>query len=250
MSTQSEKPQAPLYKRTVETLRNELARGVFPVGSLLPTESALCERFGVSRHTIREALRELKDARLIESRRGSGTIVTHPDEVAQTYVHEAGSLSELNQYAISNWDIRQSRLVALNETLAGRLNDKPGRKWLHMEAFRYLEDINRPVFWTEFYLHPDYASLARMIGKQARPIYELIQDIFGVHITEATQTMRAAVVDPAIAKALRLKKGEMVISVERTYIASSGRLVEWSRNIYPADQFQFSIKLRRTVPAT
>jgi DNA-binding GntR family transcriptional regulator len=63
-----------------DVVRSELKRlilgGEFVVGSKLPNEDRLCERFGVSRVTIREAVRGLIDDGLVVRRHGSGTYVT------------------------------------------------------------------------------------------------------------------------------------------------------------------------------
>ena len=50
-------------------------RGEFPRGCKLPTEGELSTRFGVSRPVLREALQALKDAGVVQSQRGSGTVV-------------------------------------------------------------------------------------------------------------------------------------------------------------------------------
>jgi len=49
----------PLNRRVVDPLRQEIGAGVLAVGERLPTEEALCQRFGISRHTVRDALRKL-----------------------------------------------------------------------------------------------------------------------------------------------------------------------------------------------
>ena len=50
------KSDDPLYLQVVRALKDEIVSGVHPVGSQLPTEEELCERFSVSRYTVREAL--------------------------------------------------------------------------------------------------------------------------------------------------------------------------------------------------
>ena len=54
------KSDGPLYLQVVRALKDEIVSGVYPVGSQLPTEEELCERFSVSRYTVREALRRLR----------------------------------------------------------------------------------------------------------------------------------------------------------------------------------------------
>ena len=63
------------YLQVARTLRKEIVDGVYPVGSQLPTEHELCERFSVSRYTVREALRRLRDDNLVASRPRTGTLV-------------------------------------------------------------------------------------------------------------------------------------------------------------------------------
>ncbi len=61
------------------TLRKEIVDGIYPpVGSQLPTEHELCERFAVSRYTVREALRRLREDNLVSSRPRTGTQVIPP----------------------------------------------------------------------------------------------------------------------------------------------------------------------------
>jgi len=63
-----------LYKLVVRALRAEILTGIYPIGTAIPSESQLVSRFGVSRHTIREALRHLRELGLVESRQGFGTV--------------------------------------------------------------------------------------------------------------------------------------------------------------------------------
>lgn len=58
-----------------EQLIRLVDRGEFPRGCKLPTEGELSARFGVSRPVLREALQALKDAGVVQSQRGSGTVV-------------------------------------------------------------------------------------------------------------------------------------------------------------------------------
>ena len=72
--------RARLRPLLADVVRNELRRailsGEFPFGSKLPNEDMLCDRFGVSRVTIREAVRGLIEDGYVVRRQGSGTFVT------------------------------------------------------------------------------------------------------------------------------------------------------------------------------
>lgn len=66
------------YGGIAEILRREIVAGTYPVGGRFPTEDALVQRFGVSRPTINNAVRALRDQGLVHVRRGVGAFVTDP----------------------------------------------------------------------------------------------------------------------------------------------------------------------------
>ncbi|WP_043117349.1 GntR family transcriptional regulator, partial [Pseudacidovorax intermedius] len=67
-------PGTSLHRQLFMVLRDEIVRGEYASG-LLPKEEALCERFGVSRITVRRALADLAAQQLVERRHGRGTFV-------------------------------------------------------------------------------------------------------------------------------------------------------------------------------
>lgn len=71
-----------LPEQVADQLRRRIAAGEFPVGSLLPTEQQLMSELGVSRSSVREALRSLVHAGLLGARAGYGTFVCATNDVA------------------------------------------------------------------------------------------------------------------------------------------------------------------------
>ena len=67
-----------LWREIEEVLSQDIVNGVFPAGSRLPKESELALRFGVNRHTIRQALAALRDRGAISIEQGRGTFVKAP----------------------------------------------------------------------------------------------------------------------------------------------------------------------------
>jgi DNA-binding FadR family transcriptional regulator len=63
----------------IEALVDQIVSGELPAGSHLPSEPSLCEIFGVSRITMREAVKSLEEKGLVVARQGSGTTVTEED---------------------------------------------------------------------------------------------------------------------------------------------------------------------------
>ena len=64
-----------LYEQVLEKLESQILQGVYQKGDYLPTEKKLVEQFGVSRITVREALRVLSENGVIATKKGSGSVV-------------------------------------------------------------------------------------------------------------------------------------------------------------------------------
>ena len=72
----SSRPAAP-YARVKQFLKEELARGRWPSGALMPSDAELVAQFGVSRMTVTRALRELQSEGLVDRVQGVGTFAAH-----------------------------------------------------------------------------------------------------------------------------------------------------------------------------
>ena len=70
--------RSPLYLQIAEILRQDLDRGVWTEGSLLPTISEISEKYAVAKITVRQAMKILEEEGLVESWRGRGTTVLPP----------------------------------------------------------------------------------------------------------------------------------------------------------------------------
>ena len=73
--TQNILPRKSLSDILTGKVAKAILDGVFPPGTSLPSERELCEQYGVSRSTLREALKALEDNELIQSRQGVGWFI-------------------------------------------------------------------------------------------------------------------------------------------------------------------------------
>jgi DNA-binding GntR family transcriptional regulator len=236
----------PLYVQVVAALKAEILRGVYPVGTSLPSEDTLGERFSVSRHTVREALRRLREDGLIASRQGVATTVVRP-AAGKSYVHEVASINDLFSFVSAlQFHIDTVGIVVTDAELAARLEVDAGQKWLKITGFRYPTDSSEPACWMEVYVHEHYAGIARLLDHNRGPIFELIETLYGERIVDVEQVLRTSPMPPHVAPALDAQPGETSVEVTRTFRISSGKIAQISVAHYPATNFQFSMKLRRT----
>ena len=73
-----------LVETAIESLRNAIEKGDWSVGDRLPVESELSDSLGVSRNTVREAVRVLVHVGMLETRQGDGTYVRATRDAGET----------------------------------------------------------------------------------------------------------------------------------------------------------------------
>ncbi|MFJ8310468.1 MULTISPECIES: FadR/GntR family transcriptional regulator [unclassified Streptomyces] len=120
----------PLVEQATERLREQIIKGEWTVGTKLPGENSLAQILGVGRSTVREALRALAGAGLVQARQGAGVFViaSKPQEdwptrlrrAAVTDVYEVRMLIEVEAAQMAAQRRTDDDLVALNEALAKR----------------------------------------------------------------------------------------------------------------------------------
>lgn len=234
----------PLYQQVANELIAAIRAGTHPVGSLLPTENELCERFAVSRYTVREALRQLTRLGLVSRRQGSGTQVAAAAP-APAYSQSMRSLSELFQYAQETvYAIDRVDRVTADEELAFILGGRPGRAWLRLEGVRRGRD-GRPICRTLVYVHPDYAAIEEEVRDHHGPIYQLIEARCGVTVKEVRQEIAAEPMGREVAERLGLKPGACALKIVRRYVGENDKPLEVSINHHPAEGFSYTMRLKR-----
>jgi len=239
--------RTPLYQQVLDALRGEILKGLFPVGSQLPTEEALTARFGVSRNTVREALRHLREGGLIASRQGAGTTVCGPG-AAPGYVQEIDSISDLIQYAASiRYQVDRSEPIAADKLLVAQIGGSVGQKWLRIEGLRFADGNAVPLCRTVVYVHADYAGVGRLVGRRKSAIYELIEDLYAEKIGDVEQTFRAYVAPAVVARDLEVESGTVVVEIKRVYRTTSKKIAEVAVNQFAFNRFTFAMRLRRAL---
>jgi GntR family transcriptional regulator len=233
------------YLQVARTLRKEIVDGVYPVGSQLPTEHELCERFSVSRYTVREALRRLRDDNLVSSRPRAGTLVV-PRIASNSYAQDNMSINDLLAFASgAHFDIEATKMVTIDAELAERTGLPEGQEWLSVLGYRQAAGAEYTHCWTEYYINRAFAAVGRLLQRHTGPIFPLIEDLFGISVVEVYQEIGAVLVTPELAGGLKVDAGSPAVEVHRTYRTSDGEIAQVTINTHPASRFRHSMTLRR-----
>jgi len=213
----SSHPASPRYRQLADRLLRDIEGGKYKVGAMLPPELELCARHGVSRHTVREALRRLADMGLLGRRQGIGTHVKARSGRGR-FVATLGSIEDLFQYTQrTRLKLIDERQVTADAKLAELLHCKAGQKWLKLETCRYPRGGSVPISHTEIYLLPAYGAIRDAIEGEGVWVYGLIEKHYGERIVEVQQEVGTAAASARIAKLLHCKPRAPALHVMRYY---------------------------------
>lgn len=231
------------YIQVARALRKDIIDGVYPVGSQLPTEHELCERFSVSRYTVREALRRLREDNLVSSRPRTGTLVV-PRSTSDSY--DVMSINDLVAFATeARFAIESIAMTTVDDDVSARSGLAAGEEWLAVRGVRQSEGAEFPLCRTEYYINRTFAAIGRLLQRHTGPIFPLVEDLFGVSIVEVHQEIAAVLIGPALAERLKTEPGSPALQVQRTYKTSDGETAQVTVNTHPASRFRHSMTMRR-----
>jgi GntR family transcriptional regulator len=235
----------PRYATVATALAAEILDGRRPVGALLPSEQDLCQRFGVSRSTVRHALRRLADLGLVAGAQGVGTRVI-ADLPRGCYVLAVRSATELMGYsARTRLDIRRRKMVLADAALAARLGCPKGTRWVHVSGLRQSGDAQDvTISICDLYIAEEFADVAESAELASTPAYRLIAQRRGVAVEAVQQEVGAIALNTKQATALRVAPGSPGLHIRRQFFAAGGRLLEATTNIHAsADRFVYTLRL-------
>lgn len=135
--------RAGLVDQVIEQMRGAITSGEWPVGQRIPPEPELVTALGVGRNTVREAVRALSHAGLLEVRQGDGTFVRATSEISGAVRRMCGTeLKEVLQVR-RTLEVEGARLAAKHRTDAelARLTDLLRKRDAAMEAEQWAEVI-------------------------------------------------------------------------------------------------------------
>jgi GntR family transcriptional regulator len=226
----------PLWAQLATVLRKRLADGLY--FDRFPTEMELTAEFEVSRATVREAVRRLKDEGILDARRGSGTFVVR----RQLDQGLMGQISLARAIVAAGLE-EDSQVLRLAEGRAGEAADHLGL------------GATDPVVWVERARHAGGRALALdcsalALGEQERAefldadlgrgsIYDVLAARCNIQVTGATEEVRAVRCSPEEVAMLGLDEGEGTLLVER--ISYTGTIpIEWRRSLLRGEAYVLS----------
>lgn len=235
----------PRHARIRKVLEQRVREGVYPVGSLMPTEIELAAEFDASRFTVREALRHLTENGYVERRQGVGTRVIAARPQA-TYTQSFDHLHELFQVAVDTfYVVMEVEDVELDATLAEQLGALPGETWIRVDGVRWTEPGGKPLCYIQSYVPERFRELVPRFRGLQGPFFALLEQHSEHPIDECVQEIRAAPMPEAFQRQLGQAPGSWALLLLRRYVTAGGTLIA-SFNWHPAEHMTYVMRIHRS----
>lgn len=229
----------PLWAQLIDDCERRLQSDDFD--GQFPGEHELCREYDVSRHTVREALRRLRDRGVLDSGRGRMTKVRR-DRIEQSL----GALYSLFREVEARGMVQRSSVLACEQVVAptvarrlGLLDDDP---LLLLARLRYADE--EPLAVDRAWLPLSLAAPLLDVDFSHAGLYDVLEARAGIRLTGGRETITAVVPSPDDEVLLALPTGVGVLRIERT-ASVDDRPVEWRSTLLRGDRFAVSSEWSR-----
>ncbi len=193
----------PLWAQLEASLQRRLERGEFD--DRFPTDGELVEQYGVSRHTVREAIRHLNKTGILRRERGRGTVVNHGE-----FVQPLGALYSLFQSIESSGVEQRNDVLKLEETrdddVAAQLGLELDAPLLFIERLRYAD--NEPLALDQAWLPMAIAGALTSSQLEHAALYDEMERLCGVRPNAGWERIAPILPTPAVRSLLNVRRGE------------------------------------------
>jgi GntR family transcriptional regulator len=233
----------PLYHQLKTVVMREIEAGRWQPDEQLPTEDELSRRFGVSKITVRQALRELADEGFIRREQGRGTFVER--RRLQQGPRELTSFTD---------EMRSHGLVPSSKVLEQGTIAPPPAVWAALRIardapvfrLRRLRMANRePMGVQDAFIPSDLVPGVTDVKFGNASLYDILQSRYNLHPATARETYCVTLLKPADAALLRVPARSPAMAAERVTLLADGTPFEYVQSVMRGDRYKIAIDLTR-----
>ena len=210
-------------------------------GTRLPSEPKLAKQLGVSRATLREAMRVFENRGLIHRRQGVGTFVVPPSQIIETGLEVLESI--LRQAERKDLEINVGPFSITERGAKGdeceNLQLDPGCEVLQVNWV--METPDRPVAYLKDVLPAGILDTEDIHMQFRGSVLDLLLNKSQLDLTTSRTEISAVAAPANVAKALGIQRGDVVLCFTATLYSNDGRVIDYSHSYYLPGYFKFHV---------
>jgi GntR family transcriptional regulator len=229
----------PLYYQLKQVIIQKFQNGEWTPGEQLPTENEIQQEYGISRTTVRQALRELELDGLINRQPGRGTFV------AQRKIREGTEPFTLSAAAVRmhgielGWKVLSSDWEPLTDHIATLLSIPNGSQAFCLRRLRLAN--NEPIGITTAYVPGDFASHIDLTYADQGGSMNYLRET-NLDRCEAERIVEALPAEREEAELLGIERRDPVLVITRLVRDCDSHPIEYFRGVYRGDRFQYHVE--------
>lgn len=231
----------PLYLQVKDALLQVIDAKGIPPHRRIPSEREISEATGISRMTVRQAIRSLILEGRLYTVPGKGTFVAEP-KIEQRLQHLTSFTEEMTRQGLrpGSQVVEAARLPA-SPHCARMLQVEPDTPLFYLARLRLANG-------TPVALERAWLSLERFPGLveidfSQRSLYDVLRNEYHVSLDHAVQFVEAAIADETLAALLQLPRNAPLLAFERVTYDPDDRPIEFVQSAYRSDRFRLSVSL-------
>ena len=227
----------PLYVQIKNKLVNNIKEGVWQPGEAIPSESQLIEQYNVSRTTIRQAIQDLVQKNVLETRRGAPTRVRQEPQI------ELENPGIIHHELGKDFEVEVVRAEKLQENYYARYQlqlKEDNEDVFILERLRIADQ--KPIAFQQMFLPLSIGEKVREFSSEAFDIFPKLGE-HNIHYTNIKELVSASNATRHEADLLGVAPGEALIVIERTTLGIHGSPIEYSRTKYLPPFFHYRVEI-------
>ncbi|MFD1449032.1 GntR family transcriptional regulator [Oceanobacillus profundus] len=232
--------RVPLYLQLMEDIIRKIENQVYVENQQLPSERELCDIYGLSRITVRQALQELEREGYIYKLHGKGTFVA-TKSINQNLINLYSFTEEMKKMAKTpTTKVLSFSEIELEEHLANQLKLEPYEEVYQVVRLRLAD--NEPLMYETSYLPKKHFPDLSATDLVERPMYEVFKEDYQIVVTKAVETFLASLIREKEAKQLKVEKNQPAMLLKR-HAYYQDKLIEYTISVARGDKFAYTVEL-------
>lgn len=232
-----------LYLQARDMIFNLIEEEIEPMQKI-PSEQKLSEMLGVSRNTVREAIRTLEQEGILYSRHGIGTFVIGTKKSLKTNISTLESSTNIilgHGYEPGTKNVLLAKSKATPE-ICKNLSISEDHDVFYIERVRTAD--NEPVVYVEDYIPYEMGMEEKYKGEYYESLLEFLE-LFGHNVAFSICKIKAVISEPKIEEKLELKEKNALLLLQQVHYSQKGEPVLYSDSYYLSDRFEFNLIRKR-----
>lgn len=233
--------QPQLYLLAKEEILNHILKNRLEPGTLLPPENQLATQLGISRGTLREAMRVLEEEAVVRRRQGVGTFISDSHDRIHSTLDMNEGVSEMIIGRGKRPGSRDTKIeeIKASRKLADQLNVKPGDPIISLTRIRTADDV--PVAYTMDFLPLGIVPPTFSQDFRGGSLYTYMEELLGIELTQSMLRIQPIKAPKSMAHALDIRPGTLLMLLKQTDRDTNFVPVLYSEEYFVADRFEFIV---------